>query len=192
MRSHRETHYSRSFWKYIHTWKKQKWNNHITRERKSQSDVSRHQVKPPVIGMCYIYLSCWPKWFMETTKQPKLLPKQLMALHKLMVGPYSWRQNLYNSSNMEKSSDTYLEPLPLLEGTLQDSRGERENTNPATNPLIYNGDPPASYAGIRVVQRCGSNQPLSYWISGPLHKKKPMLDTAQVTKKNLRLDKPWT
>jgi hypothetical protein len=38
------------------------------------------------------------------------------------------------------------------------------NTNPATNPLIYNDEPPARCASATVVQSFGSNQPRSDWI----------------------------
>jgi hypothetical protein len=38
------------------------------------------------------------------SRQPRLLPKLLIALHKLTVRPYCCRQHLHNSSNVEKSS----------------------------------------------------------------------------------------
>lgn len=53
-------------------------------------------MKFPVMRMDYIQSSCWPNRYMETPKQPTLLPKLLDTLHKLKQGPIT-EDNTYTS-----------------------------------------------------------------------------------------------
>lgn len=68
-----------------------------------------------------------PRSPMGTPKQPKLFPKLLVALHKLTVRCYCWRQNLHNSLNRRSWAGSYIEAPPtfmVLESTLGTTKGK--------------------------------------------------------------------
>lgn len=97
------------------------------RETMPQTDIWYHQVKPPLPGMGYILLSCWPKRShkKQTDKHYWLLPRLFVTLHYPLVRSYCWRYHLFmflNHREVKLVSNQKLHPywlaLTLLEGTL--------------------------------------------------------------------------
>lgn len=54
-------------------------------EAMPQVDIVYYQVKPPVPGMAYVLLSCWPKGFPGNSTTAKIFPRLLVPFHNLMV-----------------------------------------------------------------------------------------------------------
>lgn len=74
--------------------------------------------------------------------------------------------NIYTTQWTEKiQASAYIEPSPLRYSVfgMYSSYHQRrnENTNPATNYLIYNGVLPVRYADAVVAQSYGNNHPIS-------------------------------
>lgn len=63
------------------------------------------------------------------------------------------------------------------------------NTNPATNPVIYNGDLPETYIGAKVPKVVEVTNHYLIGTKAPYHKNEPMPDPAHVPK-SLRLARP--
>lgn len=76
-----------------------------------------------------------------------------MALSKLIVKLYCWRQHLPTQWTWRSWTGVYLEPSPLwtsVHGTRKNSAGHKRgdiNTSPAANPLIYKTVQPARHTG---------------------------------------------
>lgn len=83
---------------------------------------------------------------METTKQPRLPPRLLVALHKQWQGPIgednAYTLHLHLPFNMVPSYSLhpYRIVFTVLEGTLHTTRGIKVNTIPAVNPSIHSDD----------------------------------------------------
>lgn len=116
---------------------------------------------------------------MEISKQPGLLPRLVVALHKMVVRPYCWRQHLHNSLNTEKSSWS----LPRAFIPTDSAHDIRRNsachqrrkvkTNPDTNALTYNGDLSTRYASGR--KRVGVTNQYLIGLKAHLMRKNPCL-----------------
>lgn len=103
LKDHVGTFYNRSFLKYPYIWKKSEWKRQITREKRLQLDLSRHQVKPSRPEMGHIWLSLGQRGPIEPPPPingeiAKAISCSLQTDGKTCCGS----QHLHSSLNMEK------------------------------------------------------------------------------------------
>lgn len=125
--NHTENYYIRSFLKYVHIWKKFKWNHNIIGERMTKISILYYQVRSPKPWMCSTLLSHWSNhcfhWIQSfidrntVTKHHRQLQRLWLILSNLVLTCYHKRLVLFVSLNMEKSNwytsgSSYLAKCP--------------------------------------------------------------------------------
>lgn len=139
LRGHMETYYSKGFLKYVHTWKKSKWTHQTTGETKSQPDIACHQVKLLALEISLHIIELLTKgvlWKFPNKRWPRLF----VALYKLMVRPFCWKQYLHIPLNTETLYCWLSRAFPGTGSYAACYQKRKVNTSPATNISIYNGD----------------------------------------------------
>ena len=151
--------YSRSLLKFMHTWRWSKCNYQVIGETEPQPVISNNQMKFPVLGIRLQLIELLVKGVpLGISKQPRLLPRQQVALHKLTVSPHYWRWHLHNSLNMEKSCQCLhraFTPCASIIGTGRYSACyQKRNIDIKShiNPLVYNGALPVRCSRAMVAQ----------------------------------------
>lgn len=100
------------------------------------------------------------KYPLGTCKQPRLLPRLLIALLKLMWQLYCWKLHLYNSVNTSKWSQSLPRALTPVcycswySKALCGMSKEKSKHQPATKSSICNNDQPARCSSVTVAQSC--------------------------------------
>jgi hypothetical protein len=111
-------------------------------------------MKIPVLGMGYISLNCWPKgsrWNPQTTQAIAKAIGGFPQADSITVLLKATPMQLIKHGACLELSSLWTDD----HGTGKHSacyQRRNVNVNPATNPLIYNGGLPESYAGTIMAQ----------------------------------------
>lgn len=119
--------------------------------------------------------------FLGTHKQPRLHPRLLVVLYKLMVRAYCWEGELVLNLH------PYKLMLMILEGTIPEEKGKHQ---PICKPFALQWSPATKICGCNSGTELVkvTNQDL---IKGPHYEMEPTADNGWMAK-NLRLDNPGT